>query len=125
MPDAPLAVRIDPAAAVPPFEQLREQITAQVAAGELLVGTRLPPVRALAEQLGLAAGTVARAYKELEAAGVVETRGRAGTVIAGGMEGVERELQLAATAFAERARALGATPDEALRVARLAVTRSR
>ncbi|MWV50320.1 GntR family transcriptional regulator [Rathayibacter sp. VKM Ac-2803] len=111
-----LDLRIDPEAAAAPFEQIRERIAAQVAAGELPLGARLPPVRALAEQLGVAPGTVARAYKELESAGVVETRGRSGTMVAGGIEGVERELQLAAAAYAERARALGAPADQALRV---------
>ncbi|SMH35302.1 transcriptional regulator, GntR family [Rathayibacter oskolensis] len=118
MSEAPLGITIDPGGSVAPFAQIREQIAARVAAGGLHVGARLPPVRSLAELLGVAPGTVARAYKELEAAGVVETRGRAGTVVTGGVEGVERELQLAASAFAERARALGATPDQALRVAR-------
>ncbi|MBF4462010.1 MULTISPECIES: GntR family transcriptional regulator [unclassified Rathayibacter] len=108
------SVRIDPGAAAAPFEQIRAQITAQVAAGELPVGTRLPPVRALAETLGVAAGTVARAYRELEAVGIVQTRGRAGTLVAGGMDAVERELQLAAAAFAARARELGASRERAL-----------
>jgi DNA-binding transcriptional regulator YhcF (GntR family) len=73
---------VDPASGAPPYEQLRRQVVEQVAAGMLRPGARLPPVRRLAEDLGLAAGTVARAYRELEAAGVVETRGRAGTVVA-------------------------------------------
>ena len=60
---------------MPPFEQVREQIRAQVESGELEPGFRLPPVRTLAAELDLAANTVARAYKELEALGVVETRG--------------------------------------------------
>ncbi|WP_370248922.1 GntR family transcriptional regulator [Nocardioides sp.] len=77
----------DPASDVAPFEQLRAQIAARVAAGELPAGTRLPAVRALAADLGLAAGTVARAYKELEADGVVETRGRHGTVVRAPQDG--------------------------------------
>lgn len=116
-----IGIHLDPAASAAPFEQIREGITARIASGELHVGTRLPPVRSLAEQLGVAPGTVARAYKELEAAGVVTTRGRAGTVVSGGVEGAERELQLAAGVFADRARALGATPDQALRVVRAAL----
>ena len=66
----------------PPFEQLRSQVALRVAAGELAPGTRLPTVRALAAELGLAAGTVARAYRELEADGVVVTEGRHGTFVA-------------------------------------------
>ena len=111
-----LDLRVRPEASAAPFEQIREQIAGLVAEGALPLATRQPPVRALAEQLGVAPGTVARAYKELAAAGVVETRGRAGTVVAGGIEGVERELQLAASVYADRVRALGAPADQALRV---------
>lgn len=71
----------DPDSATPPFEQLRSQVARQVASGELPAGERLPTVRALAAELGVAPGTVARAFKELEADGVVETRGRAGTFV--------------------------------------------
>ena len=68
---------------VPPFEQIRTQIASLISLGTLAAGTRLPTVRSLASDLGLAAGTVARAYKELELAGLVETRRRNGTVVAG------------------------------------------
>jgi DNA-binding transcriptional regulator YhcF (GntR family) len=116
-----LAVRVEAGAAAAPFEQIREQITALIAAGELPVGTRLPPVRALAETLGVAAGTVARSYRELESAGLVETRGRAGTVVAGGVDALERELQAAAAVYVSRARELGATEEHARRVVGLAL----
>ena len=74
-------VSIDPGSAVPPFEQLRSQIASQVARGELPAGTRLATVRQTAVDLGLAANTVARAYRELEADGVVATHGRRGTFV--------------------------------------------
>lgn len=105
-------ITIDTTAAEPPYEQVKAQISAQAASGELPAGTRLPPVRQLAEQLGLAANTVAKAYRDLEQAGVIETRGRAGSFIAGA--GVEREARTAATAYVARATALGLTPAEAL-----------
>jgi GntR family transcriptional regulator len=73
---------VDTASPVPPYEQIRAQVTTFVAAGSLAPGSRLPSVRQLAADLGLAAGTVARAYRELEAAGVVETRRRTGTHVA-------------------------------------------
>jgi len=76
-------ITIDPNARASPYEQVREQIRAQVRAGELAPGTRLPTVRRLAGDLGLANNTVARAYRELEALGVIETRGRAGSVVTG------------------------------------------
>jgi GntR family transcriptional regulator len=75
-------VRIDPGAPDPPFEQLRAQVLASIAAGELPPGTRLPPIRQLAGDLGLAPGTVARAYRELESAGLVVSAGRRGTRVA-------------------------------------------
>ncbi|WP_461187410.1 GntR family transcriptional regulator [Arthrobacter sp. Z4-13] len=74
---------VDLRSAVPPYEQIRSQISSLVAVGALSPGTRLPTVRSLAADLGIAAGTVARAYKELEAAGLVEARRRGGTVVTG------------------------------------------
>ena len=68
----------------PPSEQLRHRVQQGRADGTLPAGTRLPPVRRLAEALGLAAGTVAKAYRELEEAGVIETRGRQGSFVRAG-----------------------------------------
>ncbi|MBC9944138.1 GntR family transcriptional regulator [Leucobacter sp. cx-328] len=79
--DLTLSLSVDPQSAVPPYEQLRRQIAKQIMNHELAAGDRLPPVRRLAEQLGMAANTVARVYRELEANGYVITRGRAGTFI--------------------------------------------
>ncbi|MCK6056644.1 GntR family transcriptional regulator [Micrococcus luteus] len=76
------AVEIDLRSPVPPFEQIRAQIADLVAAGELPADTRLPSVRALAGDLGIAPNTVVRAYRELEAAGVVHTARGKGTVVA-------------------------------------------
>ncbi len=74
-------ISIDPTSEVAPFEQLRAQVAARVATGDLPAGTRLPTVRRLAADLGLATNTVARAYRELEADGVVATHGRGGTIV--------------------------------------------
>lgn len=78
----PGEIGIDLDSSTPPFEQIREQVRLAASSGALPPGTRLPSVRALAADLGIAPGTVARAYKELEAAGVVVTAGRRGTLIA-------------------------------------------
>ncbi|NJQ01354.1 GntR family transcriptional regulator [Streptomyces zingiberis] len=119
-----LKVTVVPGAAEPPYEQLRAQIAAQARSGRLPVGYRLPTVRALAGQLGLAVNTVAKAYRALEADGVVETRGRSGTFVAAAEEGAAREAAAAAQEFARRARRLGldraaalAAAEEALRAA--------
>jgi DNA-binding transcriptional regulator YhcF (GntR family) len=103
----------------PPFAQVRDGIRSQVESGVLEPGFRLPPVRTLADALGVAANTVARAYKELEALGTVETRGRAGTFVAG--SGVEPSLRAAAAAYVDAARALGRSDDEALAAVRRAL----
>jgi DNA-binding transcriptional regulator YhcF (GntR family) len=100
-------IALDPASHVPPFEQIRAQVAAAAASGEAPVGTKLPTVRKLAEDLGLAVNTVAKAYRELEVAGVVETRGRAGTVVAASGDRSLAEIARAAATFAQRAKALG------------------
>jgi DNA-binding transcriptional regulator YhcF (GntR family) len=112
---------IDPASAAAPFEQLRTQILDAVRTGGLAAGTKLPTVRKLADDLGLAPGTVARAYRELERDEVIETRGRHGTFVAATGDPTQRQAQAAATAFAERARQLGLSPDDALGYARAAL----
>lgn len=109
---------VDPASGVPPYEQLRRQVLDQVADGTLRPGERLPPVRRLAEDLGLAAGTVARAYRELEAAGAVETRGRAGTVVAATGDRTERQAQQAALAYLAALGRLGLDSQDAVRLVR-------
>lgn len=121
--DGPRGVRlsVDDSSGVPPFEQVREGIKAQVESGSLEPGFRLPPVRALATSLDLAPNTVARAYKELEVLGVVETRGRAGTFVAG--RGVERSVRTAAASYVASVRALGLNDDEALDAVRRALGR--
>ncbi|MDT0345495.1 GntR family transcriptional regulator [Streptomyces litchfieldiae] len=102
-----MRIRIDPGAATAPYEQLRAQIAAQAQDGRLPVGHRLPTVRGLADELGLAANTVAKAYRALESDGVVETRGRHGTFIAAAGDAAAREVAAAAQAYAQRARRLG------------------
>ncbi len=113
-----MGISIDASSPEPPFAQLRDQIRRQVLSGELLPGTRLPPVRALATDLGLAANTVARAYRELEGLGMIETRGRAGSFVSG--EGVERTAREAAHAFVDQMRSLGVERDHAIALVRRA-----
>lgn len=75
-------LRVDPGLGTPPYEQLRTQLIDQITSGGLVPGTKLPAVRRLASDLGLAPNTVARTYRELEGAGYVLTAGRNGTVVA-------------------------------------------
>ena len=105
---------VDPTVTVPPFEQLRTQVAQQVADGRLPAGTRLPTVRALAQQVGVAVNTVARAYRELEEDGVVVTEGRRGTSVASG--GVGPDARAAAATYAAAARRAGLGRAEAVRL---------
>ena len=76
-------VAVNLASPIPPYEQVRAQIAAIIASGRLAEGSRLPTIRALAADLGIATGTVGRAYRELETAGLVASRRRSGTVVIG------------------------------------------
>jgi DNA-binding transcriptional regulator YhcF (GntR family) len=107
---------IDQASGVPPYEQLRTQVAAQVADGRLPAGTRLDTVRALATELGLAVNTVARAYKELEADGVVATQGRRGTFVTSSVLHQRSGADTLAAGFAAAARRQGLTLAEATRL---------
>jgi DNA-binding transcriptional regulator YhcF (GntR family) len=116
-----LHLSLDTSAGDAPYQQIRTQIARQVAAGELSPGTRLPTVRALAETLGVATNTVARAYRELEHAGIVTTGRRNGTVVNG--DGADRAAKEAAATYADVMRSLGVRQDEALELVRRAFDR--
>ncbi|MCV7259775.1 GntR family transcriptional regulator [Mycobacterium shimoidei] len=107
-------LQIDGQASRPLFDQLRTQIIDAVRAGTLPPGTRLPTVRELAAELGLAVNTVARTYRELETAGIVETRGRFGTFVAR-VDPSDSAMAAAARAYLDVARGLGLGKAEARR----------
>lgn len=116
-----MKIRIDPDAATAPYEQLRTQISGLARSGALPVGYRLPTVRGFAEELGLAANTVAKAYRALESDGVIETRGRNGTFIAAAGDAADRKAAAAAQEYAEQVRRLGMSRAAALSLAEDAV----
>ncbi|MGO4596869.1 GntR family transcriptional regulator [Terrabacter sp. 2RAF25] len=101
-----------------PFEQVRRQLEARIRDGRLLPGDRLPTVRGLAGELGLAANTVARAYKLLESAGLVETHSRAGTTVASGAHAAEAALAALAARFVAESRQAGLDDTEAVELVR-------
>jgi DNA-binding transcriptional regulator YhcF (GntR family) len=113
---------VDHSSAVPPFEQVRDGIAAAVRSGDLSAGDRLPTVRKLAADIGLASNTVARAYRELEEAGVVETRGRNGTFVAATGSDHAMEAALATAAYTKRLRELGIGIEEAVTLVRRALS---
>ncbi|MEU6070342.1 MULTISPECIES: GntR family transcriptional regulator [Streptomyces] len=112
------AVRVDTNSPVPPYEQIRAQLAALITTGRLPEGERLPTVRQLAADLGLAAGTVARAYRELESASLIRTRRGAGTRVAPLPTPLKRtgpaELASLTRRFIAEARAMGADEEEVL-----------
>jgi GntR family transcriptional regulator len=77
-----MRLRISPSDGKPIYKQIVEQVMYLVAAGRLERGDELPPIRTLAEQLLINPNTVARAYRELETAGVLVKRQGAGTYVA-------------------------------------------
>ena len=105
---------IDPKSPVPPFEQLRLQFVDQVRSSELAAGAKLPTVRRLADDLGLAPNTVARCYRELERDGFIETRGRNGSFVSAQGDPAAQQAQVAARAYADRIKQLGLSTDDAL-----------
>jgi GntR family transcriptional regulator len=111
---------IDHTSAVPPFEQLRTQVASMTVTGELEPGQKLPTVRQLANDLGLAVNTVARAYRELEADGVISTQGRRGTFVRSAILEQPANRQAAARAaamqFTQTARRNGMSLAEATRL---------
>ena len=109
-----ISLHDDPA--VPPYEQVRTQVASQVADGTLPAGTRLPTVRQLAADLGLAVNTVARAYRELEADGVIVTEGRRGTFVRSVTAATPSAVRDLAGDFVAAARSNGLTCAEAVRL---------
>jgi len=109
-------IDLDGTSSTPPYEQIRSQISAKVDGGALQPGDRLPTVRRLADDLGVATNTVARAYRELEQAGTIETRGRAGSFVTG--DQVTRKAKAAAVAYLAETKALGLGSAEAVALVR-------
>lgn len=125
-----MIIGLDPASATPPYAQIQEQIATMVRSGVLATGTRLPAIRHLATDLGVATGTVARAYRELESDGLVEPRGRHGTRVrppdraaVADRARADEELAQEAVSFALAASHRGLDIDQALEALRVAFSR--
>ncbi|MEU1281418.1 GntR family transcriptional regulator [Streptomyces sp. NPDC005805] len=118
-----VGIRVDHTAHIPPYEQIRAQIAELIAVGRLVRGDRLPSVRQLAADLGLANNTVVRAYRELESAGLVRSRRGSGTEVVAPASAFDAGARLAeqADAYAAAVRRLGASNEEALAAVRHAL----
>lgn len=98
----------------PPSEQIERQLHALIIAGVLAPGDRLPSVRQLARDLDLAAGTVAKAYKQLESAKLVTSRSGGGTRVAASVPGLPTALISAARRLAVSAEGHGLELEDAI-----------
>lgn len=144
-------VTVDARSGLAPWRQIHDQLAALVDADDLVPGTRLPAIRRLARDLGVAPGTVARAYRELEAGGRVRTARGGGTVTAARTPGStipdpgpaavaapgpapvtvgaddrtgDHRLEAAALAYLDVARTFGADLDAAVEAVRAAHVRT-
>ncbi len=78
----PSIFRLDPASGLPFYRQIIDQVLLAVADGRLQPGAQLPTVRQLAVDLAVNLNTIARAYREMEIRGIVETQQGTGTFVA-------------------------------------------
>jgi GntR family transcriptional regulator len=108
---------ISPGDGVPIYLQIVNQVRYLVSSGRLKTGDELPAIRALAEELVINPNTVARAYRELEVAGIVEKRRTAGTFVSDAGSRLARRERLKiivqrVDALVAEARQMGVSRDE-------------
>lgn len=118
-----MQIQIAPGDGVPIYVQIANQVKFLIASGRLAPGEELPPIRALAERLLINPNTVARAYRELELAGVVTKRRTAGTYVSESATPLGRDERLAIVAprvdaLLAEARGLGIGLEELLDLVR-------
>lgn len=101
------SITVDTTDPTPPYEQIRRQVADAIERGAFDVGAKLPSVRQLANDLGIATGTVARAYRELEHGGLIQSRRGQGTTVRAAPRPTADLLDEKARAFVDEARALG------------------
>jgi GntR family transcriptional regulator len=118
-----LSISVSHASPVPPYEQIRVQLADLISVGRLEQGARLPSVRQLASDLGLANNTVVRAYRELETAGLVRSRRGSGTQVVAPPTATDVKAKLAeyAHGYAAAVRQLDARDEDALAAVRHAL----
>ena len=113
-----MQIQVDKSSGVPIHDQIKEQITELIHAGQLKAGAQLPTIRALAIDLAVNVNTVALAYRELDGEGVIATRRGEGTFViqAPGAAELKRlrqkKLRDAVQGLIEETRRLGYSPDE-------------
>src|SRR5712692_6304782 len=118
-----MQIHISPTDGVPIYLQIVNQVKYLVASGRLTAGEELPPIRVLAEKLLVNPNTVARAYRELEIAGVVTKRRTAGTYVSDSGSPLARRERLRilserADALLAEARQMDISTEEVIRLLR-------
>jgi GntR family transcriptional regulator len=93
---------LDPSSGVPFYRQIIDQVLLAVADGRMKTGTKLPTVRQLAVDLSINLNTVAKAYREMEIRGIVETQQGTGTFIAAGQSRRSAEKRKALSDLVDR-----------------------
>jgi GntR family transcriptional regulator len=116
-PPTSLRFRLDLHSGVPVYRQIIDQVRGGMASGSLVAGDQLPTVRQLAVDLAINPNTVARAYRELELGGLLETHQGTGTFISAqkikrGNAERERQLTQIVEDFVARAGAAGFTVED-------------
>jgi DNA-binding transcriptional regulator YhcF (GntR family) len=115
-----MLLSVDPSAPLPVYEQIRAQVASMIATGTLAPGTRLPTIRQLCDDLGVAKATVSRSYELLVRDGLIVANGRHGTVVAHrraprlSRPVLDRRLHEAATLYAVTAHQLGVDEEHAV-----------
>ncbi len=102
----------------PPMDQIHDQIGGLVATGRLAADERLPSVRQLAKDLGVAPGTVAKAYRALEAEGFLISRTGSGTRVSPTASTTTRPVLEAARRLADASIHAGNGLDDTIRILR-------
>jgi GntR family transcriptional regulator len=117
-----MQIRIDKSGPVPIHDQIKDQIIGLIHAGKLQAGDQLPTMRALSIHLRVNLNTVAHAYRELDAEGIIRTRRGEGTFVLGAAGGDDpqrrRQMKLhtLVKALFDEADRLGYTLDEVAQV---------
>ena len=108
---------VDSRSGVPLYVQIVQQIKHAIEVGAVQPGDPLPTVRQLAGELTIAPNTIVKAYNELQAIGLIESRRGVGTVVAANLDGSVRRQQVEALferlcAVVRDAAGLGIEPEE-------------
>ncbi|MBA8817522.1 DNA-binding transcriptional regulator YhcF (GntR family) [Microbacterium halimionae] len=106
------------AGSMPPAQQICDQVRGLIASGELAAEDRLPSVRQLAKDLAVAPGTVAKAYRTLEAERLVTARIGGGTRVSSAAAATPRTVLNAARDLATAGSEAGLNIDDAIRLLR-------